>query len=81
MRVILISTASLFNEHLQKESLMITCYVRYQVDPNKIEAFESYAKLWIPLVDRFGGTHYGYFLPHESDNDLAKKDKMYCSLR
>ena len=50
---------------------MITCYVKYQVDPDKIDAFEKYAKLWIPLVERFGGTHHGYFLPHESANDLA----------
>jgi len=50
---------------------MITCYVKYQINPYKIEAFESYAKLWIPLVGRFGGIHHGYFLPHESDNDLA----------
>ena len=50
---------------------MITCYVKYQIDPDKIEEFESYAKLWIPLVERFGGTHHGYFLPHESANDLA----------
>ncbi len=50
---------------------MITCYVKYQIDPDKIDAFESYAKLWIPLVERFGGIHHGYFLPHESDNDLA----------
>ena len=50
---------------------MITCYVKYELDPDKIEDFESYAKLWIPLVERFGGTHHGYFLPHESANDLA----------
>ena len=50
---------------------MITCYITYEVDPNQLEAFEIYAKAWIPLVARFGGTHHGYFLPHESANDLA----------
>lgn len=50
---------------------MITCYIRYQIDPDKRGAFEAYAKTWIPLVARFGGTHHGYFLPHESANDLA----------
>lgn len=27
--------------------------------------------MWIPLVKKFGGTHHGYYLPHESANDLA----------
>ena len=50
---------------------MITCYLKYEIDPDKIDDFEAYAKLWIPLVERFGGTHHGYFLPQESANDLA----------
>lgn len=50
---------------------MITCYITYEVNPDALEAFEIYAKAWIPLVERFGGTHHGYFLPHESANDLA----------
>lgn len=50
---------------------MITCYIRYEIDPTKLAEFEAYARLWIPLVERFGGTHHGYFLPHESANDLA----------
>lgn len=50
---------------------MITCYVRYEIDPDKVDEFEDYAKMWMLLVARFGGTHHGYFLPHESANDLA----------
>ncbi|MFT5865933.1 MAG: hypothetical protein ACI82I_001673 [Gammaproteobacteria bacterium] len=50
---------------------MITCHVTYQIDPSKVAEFEAYAKAWIPLVTRFGGTHHGYFLPHEGPNDLA----------
>jgi hypothetical protein len=50
---------------------MITCHVTYKIDPAKVEEFEVYAKAWIPLVARFGGTHHGYFLPHEGPNDLA----------
>lgn len=50
---------------------MITCYLRYIVDPYKLKEFEHYAKLWIPLVERFGGTHHGYFLPSEGANDVA----------
>jgi len=50
---------------------MITCHVTYNIDPAKVAEFEVYAKAWIPLVERFGGTHHGYFLPHEGPNDLA----------
>lgn len=50
---------------------MITCYLRYIVDPYKLNEFEHYAKLWIPLVEKFGGTHHGYFLPSEGANDVA----------
>ena len=49
----------------------ITCYVRYKIDMYKVAEFEAYARMWIPLVERFGGVHHGYYLPHESDSDLA----------
>jgi len=50
---------------------MISCYIKYKIDANKLEEFEIYAKKWIPLVNKFGGTHHGYFLPHEGTNDMA----------
>ena len=45
---------------------MITCFIRYTVDPNKITDFEQYARVWMKLIEKYGGTHHGYFLPHES---------------
>ena len=50
---------------------MITCYIRYQIDPYKVEEFEEYGRRWIHLVNRFGGQHHGYFLPHEGANNIA----------
>jgi len=50
---------------------MVTCYLRYVIDPYKLADFEAYARLWISLVDRMGGTHHGYFLPHEGPNTIA----------
>ena len=50
---------------------MVTCYLRYVIDPYKVDDFEKYAKMWIPLVDKFGGTHHGYFLPYEGANNIA----------
>lgn len=56
---------------LQRMQNVISCYIKYEINPDKIAEFEHYAKLWIPLVRKFGGLHHGYFLPHESANDLA----------
>lgn len=50
---------------------MITCYLRYVIDPDKISDFEAYGQMWIPLVEKFGGRHHGYFLPHEGANNIA----------
>ncbi|MDE1179904.1 NIPSNAP family protein [Paraburkholderia sp.] len=50
---------------------MITCYLRYIIDARKLKEFEAYGKMWIPLVERFGGTHHGYFLPGEGANNVA----------
>ena len=50
---------------------MITCYLRYVVDPFKLKEFEAYGKMWIPLVEKFGGRHHGYFMPHEGANNIA----------
>ncbi len=52
---------------------MITCYLRYVIDPAKLKEFEHYGKLWIPLVEKFGGKHQGYFLPSEGANNVAAK--------
>ncbi len=50
---------------------MITCYVRYVVDSAKLKEFEHYGRMWIPLVERFGGKHHGYFMPSEGANNVA----------
>ena len=50
---------------------MISCYIRYIVDTDKLEEFEHYAKLWVPLVEKFGGSHLGYFLPSEGASNVA----------
>lgn len=50
---------------------MITCYLNYVIDPYKLVEFERYARMWIPLVNKFGGTHNGYFLPSEGANNIA----------
>ncbi len=50
---------------------MITCLLRYVIDPYKLKEFETYGQMWIPLVNQFGGTHHGYFVPDEGANNIA----------
>jgi hypothetical protein len=50
---------------------MVTIYLRYIIDPYKLAEFEHYGKLWIPLVEKFGGKHHGYFMPSEGANTVA----------
>lgn len=50
---------------------MITCFLHYVIDPFKLKEFETYGRMWIPLVEKFGGTHHGYFLPHEGPSNIA----------
>jgi hypothetical protein len=50
---------------------VITCHVRYEIDPRQVDAFEEYVTGWIPIVTRLGGTHHGCYLPDEGANDIA----------
>ena len=50
---------------------MITCVIRYQIDPFQREAFKQYAEKWGRIIPRCGGHLVGYFLPHEGTNDVG----------
>jgi NIPSNAP protein len=50
---------------------MITCVIRYQIDPFQKEAFRKHAENLISIIPRCGGHLVGYFLPHEGTNDVA----------
>lgn len=52
---------------------MITCHIKYVIDPYQLPAFESYSRKWIEVITRMGGQHHGYFLPSEGANNIA-----YC---
>jgi len=51
--------------------MLITCFIRYQIDPFQREAFQQYAENWGRIIPRHGGHLIGYFLPHEGTNDVA----------
>ena len=38
---------------------------------SKLKEFEHHGKIWIPLGEKFGGKHHGYFLPSEGANNIA----------
>jgi hypothetical protein len=44
---------------------MITCFIRYEIDPVKTAAFEDYARNWGHAIPRCGADLIGYFAPHE----------------
>ena len=50
---------------------MITCIIRYQIDPFQRAEFTTYAANWGRIIPRCGGDLIGYFLPHEGTNDIA----------
>ncbi len=50
---------------------MITCVIRYEIDPFKREAFETYARAWGQLIPRCGADLIGYYAPHEGSLTAA----------
>jgi NIPSNAP len=59
---------------------MVTCYLRYVIDPAKLREFELYSRVWIGLVNRLGGTHHGYLMPSEGANNIAVAAFTFPSL-
>jgi hypothetical protein len=50
---------------------VITCFIRYEIDPFKVEAFNEYARNWGEAIPRCGADLIGYFGPHEGSSTLA----------
>jgi hypothetical protein len=50
---------------------MITCFIRYELDPYKIDSFEEYARNWGQAIPRCGADLIGYFAPHEGSATTA----------
>ena len=50
---------------------MITCFIRYHIDPAKRDAFARYAANWGQAIPRCGADLIGYFAPHEGSSTLA----------
>jgi hypothetical protein len=54
-----------------RNTMTITCFIRYEIDPYQREAFKEYAENWGHIIPRCGGHLVGYFLPYEGTNNVA----------
>jgi hypothetical protein len=50
---------------------MITCFIRYEIDPFKVDAFTEYARNWGQAIPRCGADLIGYYAPHEGSSTVA----------
>jgi hypothetical protein len=50
---------------------MITCVIKYEIDPYRVAEFEHYARTWGQAIPRCGGDLIGYFAPHEGSATTA----------
>lgn len=50
---------------------MITCIIRYHIDPARPELFARYAHAWGQAIPRCGADLVGYFAPHEGSATRA----------
>jgi|SRR5690242_10611889 hypothetical protein len=51
--------------------MIVTCVIRYEIDPFQKEGFKKYAENWGRIIPRCGGQLVGYFLPYEGTNNVA----------
>ena len=50
---------------------MITCFIRYELDPTQLPQFDQYARNWGMAIPRCGANLIGYFAPHEGSATTA----------
>ena len=50
---------------------MLTCCIRYEIDPFKRAEFERYARAWGEAIPRCGADLIGYFALHEGSATTA----------
>jgi hypothetical protein len=55
----------------QKGNPMLTCVIRYHIDPTKRAEFAQYARNWGQAIPRCGADLVGYYGPHEGSSTLA----------
>jgi NIPSNAP len=51
--------------------MTVTVFIRYRLDPFQRDAFEEYARRWLPIIPKCGGDVVGYWMPHEGTDNIA----------
>lgn len=51
--------------------MAITCFIRYEIDPFKRDAFAEYSRTWGQAIPAAGANLIGYFGPHEGSATTA----------
>ena len=59
---------------------MITCFIKYQLNLEKLAEFRKYTEIWIDLVKKHGGIHYGCFLPDDGLDDKLNMSFSFPSI-
>ena len=63
-----------------EEPRLITCYLRYFIAPDKLKEFEEYGRRWTVLIEKYGGTHLGYFMPEAPPDSVGSKHFSFPGL-
>ncbi|NOR61047.1 MAG: NIPSNAP family protein [Rhodobacteraceae bacterium] len=50
---------------------MLTCIIKYEIDPFKRDQFAQYARNWGEAIPQAGADLIGYFAPHEGNTTTA----------
>lgn len=50
---------------------MITCFIRYEIDPYQRDEFAQYARNWGQAIPDCGADLIGYYAPHEGSSTTA----------
>ncbi|HIP22836.1 MAG TPA: NIPSNAP family protein [Rhodobacteraceae bacterium] len=50
---------------------MLTCIIKYEIDPFKRDQFAHYARNWGQAIPQAGADLIGYFAPHEGNTTTA----------
>jgi hypothetical protein len=51
--------------------MTITCFIRYEIDMYRRDAFERYAQAWNEAIPRCGADLIGYYAPQEGSATTA----------
>jgi hypothetical protein len=62
---------TLFDTQRTMEAQVLTCFIRYHIDPTRRHQFEQYARNWGEAIPRSGADLIGNYAPHEGSSTLA----------